>query len=151
MASLVIHGEMPESFSIHLREAIETLGYFRLDALEQLLALYREQWPRGLSSNMFRLADIQHLMAEQGLAEPHHAQKATFLRAHFNLSRKEFDSKQPDSATGLIFWARGQWLCDEARPLDQSKVAMSEKWPLPLPSCRQEWCPCTWTCSFDLD
>lgn len=150
MASFIVSRPMPERFGHHLREAIEALGYYRIDALEQLLGMYRDQWPQGLSSSMFRVSDIQPLLSEKGLSDPYHAQKATHLRAVFNLNREDFDSEQPDSATGLMFWARGNWLCDEARQRDQTAVHPSEKWPLPLAGCGQEWCPCHWTCSFDL-
>lgn len=149
MASFIISRPMPDSFRAHLREAIDTLGYYRADSLDQLLALYRERWPQGLSSTMFRTREIEPLFSEKGLADPYHAQKATTLRAHFNLNREEFDAKLPESATGLMFWARSQWLCDEARQRDQSEVRLSEKWSLPLPGCGQEWCPCHWTSTFD--
>lgn len=150
MASFIISRPMPDRFEHHLREAIEVLGYYRIEALEQLLAMYREQWPKGLSSSMFRLGEIQPLLSEKGLFDPDHAQKATTLRAEFNLSREAFDRQSPEGATGLRFWARARWLCDEARQLDQSIVPLSEKWPLPLPGCGHEWCPCSWTWEFDL-
>lgn len=150
MAIFIIHGPMPERFEQHLREAIETLGYYRIDALEQLLAMYREQWPKGLSSTMFREADIQPLLSQKGLSDPRHAQKATTLRAEFNLRREEFDHQSPEGATRVRFWASARWLCDEARQLDQSIVPMADKWRLPLPDCGQEWCPCRWTWEFDL-
>lgn len=150
MASFIMHRDMPEGFRFHLAEAIETLGYYRIDALDQLLAMYRQQWPRGLSSTMFRISDIQHMMSDKGLADPSHAQKATHLRAHFNLQREEFDANVPESATGLLFWARGEWLCEEARQRDQAEIPASEKWLLPLPGCGQEWCPCHWTAAFGL-
>lgn len=150
MTSFIILREMPQRFRYHLREAIETLGYFRIDALEQLLAMYREQWPRGLSATMFRVSDIQHMMSEKGLADPDHAQKATHLRAYFNLRREEFDRQTPEGVTRVRFWASAGQLCDAARQLDQSIVAVSEQWPSPLPDCGQEWCPCNWTWEFDL-
>lgn len=150
MASRIISRPMPDSFSTHLREAIEALGYYRIDALDQLLVLYQEQWPRGLSSTMFRISDIRHMMSEKGLADPYHAQKATHLRANFNLRREEFDAELPESATGLIFWARAKWLCEEAGQRNQTEIPVSDKWQLPLPGCGQEWCPCHWTATFDL-
>jgi len=150
MASFIILRQMPEQFRVHLREAIETLGYYRIDALDQLLEMYREHWPRGLSSSMFRVAEIQSLLSEKGLTDPYHAQKTTHLRAVFNLNREEFDAKLPDGATGLTFWARAKCLCEEAKQRDQSQIPMSEKWLLPLPGCGQEWCPCHWTAMFDL-
>lgn len=150
MASFIISRSMPEGFRAHLQEAIGALGYYRTDALDQLLEMYRDRWPRGLSSTMFRVSEIQHLMSEKGLVDPDHAQKATHLRAYFNLTREEFDGMQPESATGLIFWARAKWLCDEARQRDQSEIPISQKWHLPLAGCSQEWCPCHWTCTFGL-
>jgi hypothetical protein len=151
MASFIIHGEMPERFGHHLAEAIDALGYYRPDALEQLLAMYRAAWPKGLSSTLFRTGDIEPLLTEKGLADPAHAQKATFLRSSFNLDRERFDGQRLEGATGFRFWARAEWLCDEARQLDQTEVTLSGKWALPMPGCRQEWCPCSWTWSFDLD
>lgn len=151
MASFIIHGEMPERFRHQLTEAIDALGYYRTDALEQLLGMYRQHWPRGLSSTMFRLADIEHLLSEKGLADPHHAQAATTLRAEGNQRREEFDAKHVNGATGAIFCAPRNCVCDEAQRLDQSKVGRSGRWSLPLPSCRQEWCPCSWVLVFDLD
>jgi hypothetical protein len=151
MASLIIHRPMPERFGAHLREAVEALGYYRNEALDQLLAMYRERWPKGLSSTILRTSEIEPLLSEKGLADPRHAQKATLLRAEFNLRREEFDSNHPDGASGLTFWARAQWICDAARQLDQSEIPLAQKWPLPLPNCHQEWCPCRWTWSFNLD
>ncbi|MDZ4276762.1 MAG: hypothetical protein U0995_12020 [Erythrobacter sp.] len=153
MASFIISRPIPEHFRSHLQEAIETLGYYRMDALDQLLAMYRDQWPRGLSSSMFRIADIQPHLSEKGLADPYHAQKATHLRAIFNLNREEFDDKQPEwsqFASRVTFWARGQWLCEEARQRDQTELLASERWHLPLAECGQEWCPCHWTWTMDL-
>ncbi|WP_086619218.1 hypothetical protein [Erythrobacter tepidarius] len=150
MASLVIHGPMPERFEHHLREANEALGYYRIDALDQLLAMYREQWPKGLSSTMFREAEIRPLLSEKGLSDPRHAQKATSLRAEFNLLREEFDRQNPEGVSGVRFWASAGRHCDAARQLDQSIVPLAGKWSLPLPDCGQEWCPCNWTWEFDL-
>jgi len=132
---------MPDRFKSHFQEAIETLGYYRIDALDQMLAMYRDQWPQGLSSSMFRIADIQPHLSETGLADPHHAQEATHLRAVFNLNRDEFDDKEPEwsqFASRVTFWARGQWLCEEARHRDQLELPAFKRWHLPLPDCGQE-------------
>lgn len=147
MASVIMHRDMPERFGFHLAEAIEALGYYRINALDQLLAMYRQQWPRGLSSTMFRVSDIRHLMSEKGLADPYHAQKATHLRAQFNLRREEFDQAEPEwsrFASRVSFAARAMWLCDRARELDGTVAAAADRWSLPLPECGQEWCPCRW-------
>lgn len=149
MASFIIHRPMPERFRSHLREAIETLGYYRIDALDQLLSMYRERWPGGLSSRMFRTRDIEHMLTEKGLADPDHAQAATMLRATFNLDREEFDLKEIDGVTGLLFWTV-EISCPEARQRHQMLIHPSQKWSLPLPGCRKEWCPCTWTWHFGL-
>jgi hypothetical protein len=152
MASFIVSRPMPERFRSHLREAIETLGYYRIDALDQLLAMYRNRWPSGLSSTMFRVGEIKTFLSEKGLADPYHAQKATHLRAVFNLNREEFADKEPEwsqFASRVIFWARGQWLCEQARKRDQSDVSASERWHLPLPNCGQEWCPCHWTWAME--
>lgn len=151
MASLVRHGEMPDRFRYHLAEAIDALGYYRSDALEQLLGMYRAKWPKGLSSTLFRIADIQPLLTGKGLADPARAQKATYLRSHFNLSREEFDQQDIDGVTGLMFWAPKNCVCSQAGERDQSKIGLAEKWPLPLAGCDWEWCACNWTWSFGLD
>ncbi|MCX9146575.1 hypothetical protein [Erythrobacter sp. WG] len=151
MASFIIHGQMPDRFRLHLAEAIRSLGYFRMDALDQLLEMYREQWPRGLSSTMFRSSDIGPLLSDKGAADPDHAQKATTNRAHFNLRREEFDLKEIHGATGLMFWAPRGCVCSQASERDGAKVNLSGKWSLPLPGCNREWCPCNWTWSFDFD
>lgn len=151
MARFIISGPMPERFRFHLLEAIEALGYYRIDALDQLLAMYRARWPKGTSPTMLSKGDIELLLSAKGQSDPYHAQKATFLRANFNLRREQFDSNQPEDVKGLTFWARAKWLCDKARQLDQTEVPLSGKWPLPLAGCGQEWCPCHWTWSFGLD
>ncbi|MFA6219635.1 MAG: hypothetical protein WC692_07620 [Erythrobacter sp.] len=147
MASFIISQPMPDRFEHHLREAIETLGYYRIDALEQLLAMYRDRWPRGLSSSMFRLSEIQPLLSEKGLSDPYHVQKATHLRAYFNLSREQFDDQEPhwsQLTSQVTFAACGQWLCEDARRLNGAVMPAGDRWPLPLPECAQEWCPCRW-------
>lgn len=143
---------MPERFRSHLREAIETLGYYRIDALDQLLSMYRESWPRGLSSTMFRVGEINPLLSEKGLADPYHAQKATHLRAALNLNREEFDLAEPEWSrfvSRVSFAARAEWLCDEARQRDGTIVQAVERWTLPLNNCGQEWCPCRWDWTSD--
>ena len=147
MASFIVSQSMPERFRFHVSEAIEALGYYRIDALDQLLAMYRARWPKGTSPNMLSKGDIEPLLSAKGQAAPHHAQKATFLRAYFNLRRQQFDADQPQwsqVATELTFAARAQWLCDEARRQNGSKVRTSDRWDVPLPGCAQEWCPCRW-------
>jgi hypothetical protein len=96
---------------------------------------------------MFRLHEIKPLMTDKGLADPYHAQKATFLRAHFNLRREEFDQTEAQWSTfasQVSLAARAKWLCDRARELDGTIVEAADRWPLPLPDCGQEWCPCRW-------
>ena len=138
---------MPERFGYHLFEAVETLAYYRIDALDLLLDMYRAAWPKGLSATMFRDADIRPLLSEKGLPDPHHAQKATYLRATFSLRREEFqaDERHWSGYTKRVsFAARSQWLCDRARALDGSIVEAGERWALPFPDCGQDWCPCRW-------
>jgi hypothetical protein len=151
MASFVIHRPMPDGFRGHLREAIETLGYYRIDALDQLLTMYANEWPKGLSSTMFRECDIAHLLSDKGLSDPAHAQKATTNRAHFNSMRDEFDQQDISGVTGLMFWAPKNCVCGEAGERDGAKINLSDKWSLPLPGCDQEWCACSWAWCFGLD
>lgn len=150
--SFIIRRPFPPAFNRHLREAVETLGYYRRPALPRLAAMYRRAWSKGLSSSMFRIDEIKPLMTEKGLADPYHAQKATFLRAQFNLRREEFDQQEPEwsrLASHVSFAARAQWLCDRARELDGTVAEAASRWSLPLPECGQEWCPCRWDYVLD--
>lgn len=147
MPDFIISSPFPPAFNRHLREAVETLGYYRRPALPRLSAMYRRAWSRGLSSTMFRLEEVKPLMSEKGLSNPYHAQKATFLRAQFNLRREEFDQTEPEwsrISSRVSLAARAKWLCNRARELDGTVVAAADRWPLPLPECGQEWCPCRW-------
>jgi len=147
MASFIISRPMPDRFEVHLREAIEALGYYRPNALEQLLTMYRVRWPSGLSSTMFGVADIEPLLSETGLGIPYDAQKATFLRATFNLRREEFDHEEPQWSSfcsHVTFAARAQGHCDRALDLDRTTLPRQKRFALPLTGCGQRWCPCRW-------
>lgn len=133
----------------HLREAVDTLGYYRDDAFASLLALYQARWPKGLSATMFRQVEIAPLLSEKGKADPRHAQKATTLRMLSNLWRQEFNDTEPQWSTycsSVKFAARAlpEYHCDRALQLNGTVIDRSERWPLPLPDCGKEWCPCRW-------
>lgn len=145
--SFIISRPFPEAFAGHLREAVEALGYYDLSALDQLVAMYRDRWEGGISASMFRRDEVAPLLSEKGHADIDHAQRATFLRAHFNLRREESDATESSWSTfcsQVEFVARAQWLCDEARSLNGTIVSRQERWSIPLSGCRQEWCPCRW-------
>lgn len=147
MADFIIHRPMPDAFAPHLREAIDFLGYVRSDAFEELLAMYRAQWPRGVSKAMFSRAEIEQLLTDKGLVDWRHAQVAIFLRATFNFRREEASAKEvhwAQFASKVCFVAQAEWLCQRARDLDGTLVDRTERWPLPMAGCIQEWCPCRW-------
>lgn len=146
-------GAVPEAFVRHLAEAVLMLGYYRPEAIEDLAAMYSSRWDRGTSSTMFRRSEVEPLLSEKGLADVLHAQKATYLRAIFNYRRDEFHTKEPQWSTfcsRVQLFARAQWLCDQARELDQTVVNREDRWPLPLANCAQEWCPCYWMPRSDI-
>lgn len=139
--------ETPGVFADHLREAVESLGYFESQAFPALLDLYRQRWSGGTSSTILKKDEVLPLLTEKGRADPRHAQIATYNRAMFNMHRERDGGR--DSAwlrlgTDVRFSADVKLVCEEARSKDGTILPIGERWPLPLPECGQEWCPCTW-------
>lgn len=136
-----------EAFAHHLREAVETLGYFEPDAFSALLECYRQRWCKGTSSTILRKDEVLPFLSAKGLADPRHAQIATYSRATFNMYRESDLGREPvwrKMGTDVRFFANVKLVCDEARLKDGTVVPIDERWPLPLPQCGQEWCPCRW-------
>lgn len=139
--------ETPEAFAHHLREAVETLRYFKTEAFSALVDLYRQRWEGGTSSTMLKKDEILPLLTEEGRADPRLAQIATYSRAMFNMYRQRDAGKESvwlKLGTNVRFSASVKMVCDEARAKDGTILPIGERWPLPLPECGQEWCPCSW-------
>lgn len=138
---------MPEAFANHLREAVETLGYFEFRAFPELLDHYRQRWAEGDSSSMLKQHEVLPLLSAKGRADPRHAQMATYSRAIFNMYReRDVDRVQVwlKLGTKARLSSRATKVCDKARSQDGIIVPIGERWPLPLSECGQEWCPCRW-------
>lgn len=137
----------PEVLAKHLREAVETLGYFDLAAFPALLGYYLQRWDYQSAQSMLTKDEAAPLLSEKGRAHPRHAQLATFNRATFNVYR-EADLSKVDVwsrlGSDLRFSASVKMVCDDARSKDGTTVPIGDHWPLPLPECGQEWCPCRW-------
>ncbi len=137
----------PEVLAKHLREAVETLGYFDVDALPALLGFYQQRWDYQSSQSMLTKDEVAPLLSDKGRANPRHAQAATFNRATFNVYREADLAKDEvwlRLGTEVRFSASVKLVCNEARSKDGTTVPIGERWPLPLPGCGQEWCPCNW-------
>lgn len=154
---------------MHLREAVETLGYFRADRTAELADIFQRLWPTGLSSTVLFYNDLEPMSAEEkdavgaprtripkvlwplfsekGRLAPVHGGKATTLRMIFNLRRAEGDQQEVywgEFCSFVSFAARGEHICDRARGLDGVVTARQDRWALPLADCQQEWCCCRW-------
>lgn len=151
-----------------VREAVETLGYFRIDALEEVTALFARTrpaaakgvfWERseelsdaekiaaGRSTTGRMPRQLWRILSEKGRADPRHATKATGLRIIFNLYRERDRLDEPIRAgfcDSAQFLGVVEATCEPARRLKGLVVPIAERCPLPLPECRAEWCACNW-------
>ncbi|QDH35813.1 hypothetical protein [Porphyrobacter sp. YT40] len=136
-----------EAFADHLQEAVETLGYFESAAFYDLLECYRQRWDAGTSSTILRKDEVLPLLSAKGRVDPRHAQIATYSRASFNMYREQVPAREQawsKLGTDARFSASVKMVCDQARSKDGTVVPIEDRWPLPLPECGQEWCPCSW-------
>lgn len=143
----VLSAPFPEGFAKHLREAVSSLGYYHDQALDELETMYRDRWRDGISATMLNREEVMPLLSDKGQRDIIHAQKATFLRATFNLRREEFDATEPQWSSfcsRVQFNASALLLCDRARSLNGIIVDRAQRWSLPMAGCDEEWCPCRW-------
>lgn len=154
MSDFVHFREMPASVPGFVREAIKALGYFRSDRADQLIALFADIWPKGLSADVLlrHYEAITPLLSSKGLSNPRHAARATTLRVIFNQQRheaKELFSDHPYLSATVTFRARGDACCSRSREMDGNVSLLSDRTDLPLPGCNAEWCPCRWDGNAD--
>lgn len=136
-----------EAFADHLREAVDTLEYFEPGAFSDLLECYRQHWDTGTSSTILGNHEVLPLLSAKGRVDPRHSQIATYSRASFNMYRQRDLARElawSRLGTDVRFSANVKMVCDEARSKHDTVVPIGERWPLPLPQCGQEWCPCSW-------
>lgn len=149
MTGQVIFRQAPPALRPLVHEAVEALGYFRREAADQLVSIYEQLWPKGISATMLlsRGIDIAPLLSATGAADHRLAAEATTLRVIFNLRRQEFDANEPNWSTissRVQLRASIAACCEASRALDGTAFARQERPSLPLPSCDAEWCSCHW-------
>jgi hypothetical protein len=160
---------MPETAAGAIQEAVDALGYFRADSIDDLIAIFRQIWPMGLSANALIYNDLEEMTAEQkrahdlapgrvpyavweiltekGRRDVRHACKATLLRILFNLRRREFDDQEERwSAFASRVCLRG--ITDHSwhfvRTFEGTTLPREKRFALPLDPCNSEWCACRW-------
>ena len=136
----------PPVLAVYVREAVEALGYFRLDAIDELAEIYRELWPKGTSAHMLGQAEYRHLLSDKGLADPSGA-RATTLRISFNISRWEDIQDEPHWSTfasQVKFACFAKDACTAAFHLQDEVSDRVGRPALPLLACDKEWCACSW-------
>lgn len=89
------------------------------------------------------------MLTEKGLRDPRHAAEATTRRVIFNLQRSKFDREEViwqaySNLVQFVARAQPQYHCAQALSMNGSVVARQKRWPVPLPGCAKEWCPCRW-------
>ncbi len=167
----IILREAPPELDQLVHEAIQALGYFRADRADELAALYRQLWPRGTSDTMLIYNDLDdmseqekrdaglgrgrmpravwQLLTDKGKRDPRHAAKATGLRLYFRLRLMQFDADEvfwSTMSSKVQFMARAQpeYHCPRSLELAGLVLPRQARFPLPLPDCAKEWCPCRW-------
>lgn len=171
-------GAPPVDLRPIVRDAVQALGYFRPDAADELAAIFTRLWPRGISATMLLYNDLEdlspvekagaglgkgrmprelwNLLSEVGRAKPHYAVRTITSRVISTVQRARFDR---DEATWSSYSSRVQFIaratpelhCDRARELNGSIMARQDRFPLPMPDCDREWCPCRWDHLLDDD
>lgn len=131
-------------------EAVNALGYFRPDSVEELTTHFERLLPQGLGADMLlrERGIIDNLLTSKGQENPRHAAKAVALRVSFNVRRaKQRDA--PNFISRCEFRGITNYTCSAGRDLSGVVVTLSERTALPLEQCSSEWCACRW--DFILD
>ena len=156
MTGQVIFRQAPPALRPLVHEAVEALGYFRPEAADQLVSIYEQLWPKGISATMLlsRGIDLAPLLSATGAADHRLAAEATTLRVIFNLRRQEFDANEPNWSTissRVQFIARAQpeHHCARSMELNTLLLPRQDRFPLPMAGCDKEWCPCRWDMVMD--
>lgn len=163
--------EAPAELDAHVREAVLALGYFEYARVGELIAVFRALWPRGCSSQTLIYNDFEpmnpeekaavgaprhrvprvvwDLLTEKGRRDVMHAVKTTTLRVKTNLQRAEEAAQDEVRSTiikEVVFStpALPCFHCPASRRHVGTVVLLRDRFPLPLPDCDKEWCPCTW-------
>ncbi len=143
----VTMNDAPDNIGVLVAEAVQALGYFRPDAVEQLTQIYRDLWPRGTSAHMLSKADYQPLLSEKGLAQPGPASMNTTLRITGNVQRqRELDNEHiwGEYSSRVQFWCVAKNGCAPAIAMLGQIVPRKGRPSIPLPGCDREWCTCGW-------
>lgn len=164
-------GSAPFDLLPFVRLAVEELGYFRPECANELAGLFEQLWPSGVSATMLIYNDLEDMTDEEKIAagltkrrlpralwlslsakgrvDPHHSATVLARRIIFCVQRNRFDRDEPSWSTfctRVRFAARAkpEHLCARSQELAGLVLIREERFPLPLPGCDKEWCPCRW-------
>lgn len=151
-----------------VREAVDTLGYFRPEFLDEVAAVFARTegagaasifWERteelsdaekiaaGRSAKARMPRQLWRILSDKGRADPRHATMATGLRIVFNLYRER---DRLDEPTRAKFCDRAKFMgavdatCASARHFEGLVLAIGDRFAFPLADCDAEWCACNW-------
>ncbi|MFZ5749055.1 MAG: hypothetical protein ACOY45_15530 [Pseudomonadota bacterium] len=145
--------EAPLEVGPAVRDTVSALDYVRADCAEQLIELFKELWPKGISALMLSGRDVRprffSMLSDTGASAPYDAARIVALRVISSVRRAEFDRDEPkwsDFSSKVRFRANGksEYYCRDAIALDGMMFSRDKRFPVPLPSCDRQWCPCRW-------
>lgn len=162
-------GPAPAGIELHVAEAVQALGYFRPDAVDGLVEVFRQLWPKGCSGKMLIYNDLERmteeetrsagigtmrmpravwaLMTPKGQASPMHAARATAIRIQMSVNRARSDREERKWST---FCSRVKlagitdYCCAMARSVNGEVRPREGRPKFPLKGCDAEWCSCRW-------
>lgn len=151
-----------------VREAVETLGYFRYEAIDDVIDMYERTRRSGLRAIFWERTEeisddekaaigwpirasmprrLWDALSDKGRADPARATIATGHRIRFALYRERDrigDAIMLPLCSRAQLFGVGELTCDQARPFDKMIVASDRRFTLPLETCDREWCACNW-------